>query len=362
MNKIERVVVMGAGPAGIGNAAALARRGYHVALFNIPQFRSTLLPIIENGGVEIEGSLGEGFVHIPIVTTDIHKAMQDAQLILISVPGYAQTTMVETCLPYLKSGNIILLMPGSAGSLEVAPILRQAGINLNDILLGETVSQPQSARFVGKAKLRIKLPATLRTAAFPGRNTSKMIDAIGDTLKLNPKPNVLDPGLNNPNFLIHPGPVVVNYAAIERDNGSLSLMNEGMTVGALRLLDAVDAEKMAIQKALGLDVVTIDELYREKGSGPHIYREKGEPFGLHDRIWDRYIEEDIPYGTVLYCSLGDLLGIPTPVCDAIVSVMSAVRQRNYWVTGRTLKKMEIEGMTREELLDYLMTGEKSASG
>ena len=115
--------------------------------------------------------------------------------------------------------------------------------------------------------------------------------------------------------MIHPAPMLLNYAAIERQDGYLSIMNEGMTPGVLRLLDAVDEEKMALQRALGLDVVCIDDLYRETGSGPHVYRVQGEPFNLRDRIWDRYITEDVPYGSVLYSALGRLLDVPTPVND-----------------------------------------------
>ncbi len=356
MSAIERVVVIGAGPGGIAAAVALARRGYQAALYNRSPER--LAPLVERGGAEIEGDLGEEFVKLPIITTDVEQAMQGAQLILIATPGYGQKAMVETCLPYLRSGQIILLLTGSAGSLEMAPILRAAGFTLDDVLLGETVTLPQSARMVGPAKLRIRLPSTLRTAAFPGRNTQRLVETIGDTLKLLPKPNVLDPGLNNPNFMIHPAPMLLNYAAVERAEGKLSIMNEGMTPGVLRCLDAVDAEKMALQKTLGLDVVPIDDLYRETGSGPHVYRRTGEPFGLRDRIWDRYIDEDVPYGTVLYSSLGRLLSVPTPVSDSINVILSVVEETDFYAIGRTVDKLGIDGMSRETLLHYLETGQR----
>jgi opine dehydrogenase len=153
--------------------------------------------------------------------------------------------------------------------------------------------------------------------------------------------------------------MLLNYAAVERADGYLSLMNEGMTDGVLRVLDAVDAEKMALQKALGLDVVTIDDLYRETGSGPHVYRSQGEPFELRDRIWDRYITEDVPYGTVLYSSLGNLLGVPTPVSTGINHVISAADARDYWATGRTVETLGIAGLSRDGLLHYLETGERT---
>jgi opine dehydrogenase len=356
MSSIERVVVMGAGPGGIAAAGALSHRGYHVSLYNRSDTR--LIPLKQIGGVETEGDLGEHHIPLPVITTDAAEAMKDRQLVLIAVPAYGQRAMVEAAIPYLKPGSIILLLTGSAGSLEVAPLLRQAGFNLDDVLLGETVTLPQSARMVGEAKLRIRLPSMLRTAAFPGRNTERLLDTIGDTLKLIPKPNVLDPGLNNPNFLIHPAPMLLNYAAVERADGRFSIMNEGMTPGVLRCLDAVDAEKMALQRALGLDVLPIDDLYRETGSGPHVYRSPGEPFGIRDRIWDRYITEDVPYGTVLYSSLGSLLGVPTPISDGINTILSVVEQTDFWAQGRTVDKLGLAGMNREQLLCYLETGER----
>lgn len=356
MSSIERVVVLGAGPGGLATAAVLSSRGFQVALYNRSMER--LADVINRGSIETEGDFGEQIIKIATVTTDIAEAMQDAQLILIAVPAYGQMPMLEACLPYLNSGQIILFLTGSAASLEAGLRLIEAGHSLDDILVGETVTLPQSARMVGEAKIRIRLPSTIRTAAFPGRNTQRLIDSIGDTLKLIPKANVLDPGLNNPNFLIHPAPMLLNYAAVERADGYLSIMNEGMTDGVLRCLDAVDAEKMALQEALGLDVLPIDDLYREIGSGPHIYRTKGEPFGLRDRIWSRYIYEDVPYGTVLYSSLGSLLGVPTPVSDGINTILSVVEETDFWASGRTVEKLGLAGLNRDQVLHYLETGER----
>jgi len=103
--------------------------------------------------------------------------------------------------------------------------------------------------------------------------------------------------------------------------------------------------------------VPIDDFYRETGVGPHVYRQKGEPFGLHDRIWDRYISEDVPYGIVMFASLGRLLGVPTPICDGIINILSAVKQVDYWMDGRTVESLGIGGLDRHQLMHYLETGE-----
>lgn len=356
MTIIERVTVMGAGPGGLAAAGALANRGYHVALFNRSPKR--LADVMQRGCIEFEGDLGEFVVPIPTITSDIEHALKNAQLILIAVPGYGQLPFVELALPYLKADQILLLLTGSCGSLEVAPLLNRAGQDVQrGILLGETVTLPQSARLVGPAKLRIKLPSLIRTAAFPGRRTDELLERVGNTLKLKHSPNIFDPGLNNPNFLIHPAPMLLNYAGVERSDGYLSIMNEGMTPGVLRCLDAVDAEKMALCRALGLEPISIDELYIETGSGPHIYRVQGEPFGLKDRIWPRYIDEDVPYGTVLMSSLGRQTGVPTPVCDGINTILSIVEKVDFWKIGRTVDKMGIAGLSVDEIRAYVETGE-----
>lgn len=358
MSEIGQIAVLGAGPGGIAAAAALSRRGYSVSLYSRNGER--IAPLQARGGVEIEGSLGEEFVPICTISSNLEEVIPNAALILVSTPAYGQVPTVTAALRWLKPGQAILLLSGSAGSLEVAQVLQGAGHSLDEILLGETVTLPQSARIVGEARIRIRLPSRIRAAAFPARNTGRLVDVVGDALMLLPKPNVLDPGLNNPNFLIHPGPMVLNYAAVERADGYLSLMNEGMTRGVLRLMDAVDQEKMALQRTLGLEELPIDNLYYETGNTPDVYRVSGEPFGLRDRIWGRYITEDVPYGSVLYSSLGRLLGVPTPVNDGINSILSAADGVDYWATGRTVARMGIAGLSKAQLIDYLETGRRPA--
>ena len=361
MNAIERVTVMGAGPGGIAAGAALARRGYQVALFNRSPER--MAEFRKRGGVEIEGDLGEEFVPISLFTNEPADALRDAQLVLIVVPAYGQLPLAEIAMPHLNSESIVLLLTGSCGSLELALQFKAAGLDLErGILIGETVTLPQSARMVGPAKLRVRLPSRIRAAAFPARRTAELVERVGDALELSPKKNVLDPGLNNPNFLIHPAPMLLNYAAVERADGSLSIMNEGMTPAVLRCLDAVDAEKMALCRALGLEPISIDDLYRETGSGPRVYREQGEPFGLRDRIWPRYIDEDVPFGTVLMSSLGRLIDVPTPVCDGINTLLSVAEEVDFWAIGRTVEKLGLDGLGVEQINRYLDTGERPQNG
>jgi opine dehydrogenase len=360
-SRIERIAILGAGPGGVAGAAVLARRGFDVRLFNRTPER--VAPIQEAGGVTIDGDLGEEFVPLPIVTTDIAEALRDRELVFCFTPANGQRVLAELAAPHLSNGVIYLLASGSAGSLEVARILGEAGLDVIDsVLVGETLTLPQSARMTGPASLRIKLPSTVRLAAFPARNNDRLYEAVGDLISFRPAPNVLDTGINNVNFLIHPGPMLLNYAAVERADGLLSLMNEGMTPGVLRCMDALDREKMALAAALGLEPASIDELYAETGSGPEVYRRTGEPFRLRDRIWPRYIHEDTPYGTVMLSSLGRQLGVPMPVSDAVNTLLSVVEEIDFRSLGRTAETLGLAGLDAAGMTHYLHHGTRPDDG
>lgn len=356
---IERIAVLGAGPGGVAGAAALARRGYDVSLFNRSAER--IVPLQAAGGVSIEGDLGEEFVGIPTITTDIAEALDARQLVMCFTPANGQRLMAELSAPHLERGTIFLLASGSAGTLEVAQVFAGFGIDVvDDVLLGETLTLPQSARMTEPDRIRIRLPSNVRLAAFPARNSKRLYTGLDGVIRFRPSPNVLDTGINNVNFIIHPAPMLLNYAAVERADGYLSIMNEGMTDGVLRCMDAVDAEKMALAAVLGLEPISIDDLYRETGSGPEVYRRRGEPFGLRDRIWPRYIDEDTPYGTVMLSSLGRQLGVPMPVCDSINALLSVVEQTDFWATGRTAEALGLGGMSADEINRFLYDGSLSA--
>ena len=72
----------------------------------------------------------------------------------------------------------------------------------------------------------------------------------------------------------------------------------------------------------------------------------------------RYLVEDAPYALVAMSEFGRIAGVKTPLMDAVVTMTSALRAEDYAETGRTAERMGIDGMDREELQRYLMTGER----
>jgi opine dehydrogenase len=349
------IAVLGAGAGGQAAAALLARAGHQVRLYNRSPER--LAPLRAAGGVTITGDRGDGFVALPALTTDARAAVRGAECVLVFVGAQGQADVARLIAPALADDQLVVFCSGSSGCLEAARIWREMGVAAR-VLLGETLSLPQSARVTGAATLKIRLPMRPHTAAFPAIHTARLRDRLASVIETQEAVNALDTGLNNPNFLIHPAPMVANYAAAERADGLLSLMNEGMTPATLRFMDAHDAEKLALARALGLPQRTLDDVYISLGSGPHVYRSPGEPMGLRDRIHWRYVDEDVPMGTVLWSSLGRALGVPTPLSDGIVAISSALRGVDFWAGGRTVETLGLAGLDAGGITQYLATGER----
>ena len=63
----------------------------------------------------------------------------------------------------------------------------------------------------------------------------------------------------------------------------------------------------------------------------------------------------------MFCSLGKLLGVPTPTSEVIVKMGEILRDEDYSAKGlRTVEALGLAGLTPEGLKNYLETGELAA--
>jgi opine dehydrogenase len=121
----------------------------------------------------------------------------------------------------------------------------------------------------------------------------------------------------------------------------------------------VDQERIAVGKALGLNLVTcvewLDRYYTAKGTNLYESIQNTKPYAdpiggkAPSTLKFRYITEDVPYALVPISSLGDQLKVPTPTIDGIISLASALNGEDYWTKGNDVKKLGIKGMTAKQI-------------
>jgi opine dehydrogenase len=350
---MARIAVLGAGAGACAAAVDFIRRGAEVRLYTRSADR--IEPIRAQGGLKVAGPLGSDFVKIPVITSRLEEALEGAELvwILTTAPGHAH--YADACGPHLRDGQTIVLSPGSAGSLIVRQILRKTGIRAR-VGLVETLTLPMAARILEPGTVTIYTGIRLRTSALPARDTPAAIEQLRPFIDPVPGTNVLELTLLNPNYLIHPAPYLMNLGEIERNDGRFPIYALGWSPSVLRTMRAMDAEKMAVCRALGLPAPDIDAVYEEFGTGP-IYRQSAAAARTKTetipKVYDRFLDEDVPLAMVTMASVGRMIGVPTPVADAVIQLASTVRGVDYWKTGRTVEALGIAGMSPAALRRYL---------
>ncbi|MDP9129616.1 MAG: NAD/NADP octopine/nopaline dehydrogenase family protein, partial [Candidatus Binatota bacterium] len=70
----------------------------------------------------------------------------------------------------------------------------------------------------------------------------------------------------------------------------------------------------------------------------------------------RYIREDVGYGLVPMAEVGKLLGVRSPVMDALITLASTALGFDFRRDGLTLAKMGLDGVLAEQLPAILNHG------
>ncbi len=54
-------------------------------------------------------------------------------------------------------------------------------------------------------------------------------------------------------------------------------------------------------------------------------------------------------GLVPIASLGDMLGVDTPVTHSLITIASTFKAQDFWAEGRTVEKLGLAGMSPREI-------------
>ena len=364
---IRTVAILGAGNGGCAAAADLTLRGYTVRLHSRSEER--LQPLREKGGIEARG-VQEGFVPLEHLTTNVKEAIDGADLIMLVAPAAAREYYAQALAPLLTPDRPVFLNPGgTCGGLHFVHELRKAGYQ-SDVQTCETVTLTYVARKEGPATVGIYGYAKRRRcAAFPGRHAERLLSIVRPIYpEIIPASSVLETAFSNVNTIFHPPGMLMNAGWIEATEGDFRFYNEGITESVGRVVNAVDQERIAVARALGVPTMTFLELWHQAGlttdealasgsisracheSGPN--RTIKSPPSLDHR----YIHEDVGYGLVPMAALGRLAGVTTPTIDGLIHLASIATGIPYQETGLTLEKMGLTGRNPSDLAPFLYQG------
>ncbi|EKP93752.1 NAD/NADP octopine/nopaline dehydrogenase family protein [Thermaerobacter subterraneus] len=360
--RVRRVAVIGAGHGGQAMAAYLGLLGFRVALYN--RSAAPLEPIAAAGGIFLEGEVG-GFGPVERVACTIGPELRRYRLVMVVVPATAHRQVARWCAPFLGDGQVVVLHPGrTGGALAFHTALREAG-NRADVLVGEAQTLLFASRVTGPARVRIYgFKRQVRAAALPAARNAELLATLREVLPLfTAADSVLETSLDNIGAVFHPAPLLLNAARVESGE-PFEYYRQGISPAVARVVEALDAERLAVARALGLRLRSarqwLAEAYGAWGAGLYeaiqanpAYRGIGAPLSVEHR----YLDEDVPASLVPMAALGRRLGVPTPVMDGIIHLAGALRGTDYWRCGRSLAEMGLEGMSAEQIQRWVTLGE-----
>jgi len=354
---MEKITVIGGGNGGQGLAGHLASKGFRVALFEHPEFGEKIAHLKETRTITLTGAVSARGV-LASVTTDPAEALEEAEILYFVAPTFAQKSMFEILSPHFQKKHHLFLMPGNFGSLVLRGMLEENKVQEMP-MIAEGDTMPYACRIERPGVVNVwGIKSFMSAAALPASATAAFIQKVEKAfpILLKQAPGVLAIGLYNTNMILHCPTMIMNAGRIESEKGDFRFYADGMTESVCRVMESMDAERIAIGKALGVDLVStmddLKELYNLEGD---TLRESilnnaaycGHGADAPSSAEHRYLTEDVPFLLVPVAEIGKALGVPTPTMDCIIHLAGVVNEEDYRKTGRSLKEIGCSGSVEE---------------
>ena len=132
-----------------------------------------------------------------------------------------------------------------------------------------------------------------------------------------------------------------------------------MPPAAADLIRALDEERLALGRAMGLALITEPEMSRRQGYSEHddylrAYRDGPgfQKLGGPATLQHRYLTEDVACGLVTMLELGEVFGVALPTMSAVTQLASTLLHRDLRAESiRGLAHLGLGGMTGEDIIE-----------
>ena len=160
-----KVTILGGGHGGYAAAVDLTLRGLQVCLFTFSEERVQTLNDRQNR-IEYEGVWGTGSCCIYKVTCDIKEAVEQAELVVMNVPGTGHEKYLNELKPFLRPETVLYMNPGhTGGALRAAAILDRG-------MIAEANTLSYIARKSSETKVHVSSSdKPVQVGVFPAKET-----------------------------------------------------------------------------------------------------------------------------------------------------------------------------------------------
>lgn len=353
--------VIGGGNGGQSLSGHLALMGISVRLFDI--FPQIIDAIRSAGGIQVDGVV-KGFGKIQLATTEMARAVDGADIIMIVAPAIAHRDIAVSCAPHLTNGQIIFIHPGATGgALEFNKVLLDHKCDTK-ITLAEAESLLYACRSQKPGQATIfGIKKELMTAALPATATQRVVRMLNTAFpQMYAGANVLATSLSNANAMMHPAPTLLNTSLIESGRDWRYYL-DGITPSIGAFVEDLDKERLAVASAFGVSVPGILEWYQvhygATGDTLSAAVQRNQAYAEvqgQKTLHTRYLLEDIPTGLVPMAHLGQMAGVDVSRMETVIRLGEFLIGQDLTTFGRSLENLGLAGMTIPEIREYIETG------
>jgi len=360
----KKVAVLGGGNGAHMMAADFVLRcGHIVNMFEMPAYKHNMAKVFETKQIEAIGEL-QGIAHLNLVTDNIEEAVEGCDYICLVAPAFTHKGYAELLAGKLKKNQIVVTFPGAFCALEMKKAFEGCE---EQPIFADASNLPYDTRLAAPGKANLLARNGIKIAFMPAEVGPALFDQVCEDLFPFQRllADVLESGLSIVNPSWHSGPCLLNVSNIERPDVNFYDYEHGWTPSACKVNIALDNERKAVGEAFGYHITS----HEESGDLPEgytwqqLYMAGHGHIGLTpicgpNSIHDRYLTEDAPYGLVPWAALGELAGVPMPIIDAVINLYNIIHETDWRAKGNTLEKLGLDGMTKEQVMEYVKTGRK----
>jgi opine dehydrogenase len=354
-----KVGIVGCGGIGLASAAWMVERGHQVSMWSP---RADAPEPLKNGQIQSIGIL-EADVKVHVVETP-EQLVGAVEVILIAVPANGHRAVMDALVPHIRSGQTVIVSAmNSLSSLYLYEDAIRRGITITVASFGTTAL---TARRVGPAEVRIMVRRdSLGMSCLPRKDFDGAL-AVCESLfgmDFTQDENALATALTSTNPIAHAPLALFNWTRIERAESWPQF--HYMTERVSAVIKLLDAEKIAVARAFGLRVQTIEEHFarsfktssdgRLADIASELHAKRGGPPGPTD-VNTRFLVEDVPYGLIFTLALSQIAAVPTPATQAIVATASLLLDTDFTVENNLISTLKLTTESIEGLLSRVNAG------
>ena len=341
-----RYTIIGCGNSGLIHAAKLIESGQEVCLLKTSRsINDEFFNIIQNeGGYNVKDETNGGnrfFVKPALITRDVKQAVEFGDVLMVMTTTLQHEQIAQLIAPYVRDGQIIILVPGYMGSLIFKKYIHK------DVTYSEWETTAYNGRIVDSMYVRITFYNPRNAiSALPSSRVQHVVDIMSKCFPNTKytRKHILESALHNPNMIVHPIGIIFSASRIEHSHGEFWMYKEAFTESVINVIKAFDVQKNKILNAFGCDSLDYFEAAKWRNEedlsidAMDSFRSfanssnKGPSFINH-----RYLNEDIPMGLGLFISLGKIVGVDTSIQEAIMALASALLGKDLKENARTIQ-------------------------